>query len=90
CAISLSDLLTPWPVIARRLEAAARGDFVIALYNPNSGKRTGQVLAAQRILLRHRAPETPVAIVKAAYREDQAIHLSRLDAFADCPIGMLS
>ncbi len=90
CAISLSDLLTPWPVIARRLEAAARGDFVIALYNPKSGKRTGQVLAAQRILLRHRAPETPVAIVKAAYREDQAIHLSRLDAFADCPIGMLS
>ena len=90
CAISLSDLLTPWPVIARRLEAAARGDFVIALYNPKSGKRTGQVLAAQRILLRHRAPETPVAIVKAAYREEQATHLSRLDAFADCPIGMLS
>ena len=90
CAISLSDLLTPWPVIARRLEAAARGDFVIALYNPKSGKRTGQILAAQRILLRHRAPETPVAIVKAAYREEQATHLSRLDAFADCPIGMLS
>ncbi|NCA89351.1 MAG: precorrin-3B C(17)-methyltransferase [Gammaproteobacteria bacterium] len=90
CAISLSDLLTPWPVIARRLEAAARGDFVIALYNPRSGKRTEQILAAQRILLRHRAPETPVAIVKAAYREDQAIQLSRLDAFANCPIGMLS
>lgn len=90
CAISLSDLLTPWPVIARRLEAAARGDFVIALYNPRSGKRTEQILAAQRILLRHRAPETPVAIVKAAYRDDQAIHLSRLDAFANCPIGMLS
>ena len=90
CAISLSDLLTPWPVIARRMEAAARGDFVIALYNPRSGKRTEQILAAQRILLRHRAPETPVAIVKAAYREDQAIQLSRLDAFAACPIGMLS
>ncbi len=90
CSISLSDLLTPWPVIARRLEAAARGDFVIALYNPKSGKRTEQIHAAQRILLRHRAPETPVAIVKAAYREDQAIQLTRLEAFADCPIGMLS
>ena len=90
CSISLSDLLTPWPVIARRLEAAARGDFVIALYNPKSGKRTEQIRAAQRILLRHRAPETPVAIVKAAYREDQAIQLTRLEAFADCPIGMLS
>lgn len=90
CSISLSDLLTPWPVIARRLEAAARGDFVIALYNPKSGKRAEQIRAAQRILLRHRAPETPVAIVKAAYREDQGIQLTRLEAFADCPIGMLS
>jgi precorrin-3B C17-methyltransferase len=90
CSISLSDLLTPWPVIARRLEAAAQGDFVIALYNPKSGKRTEQILAAQRILLRHRAPETPVAIVRAAYRPGQAIQLSRLDAFADHPIGMLT
>lgn len=90
CSISLSDLLTPWPVIARRLAAAAQGDFVIALYNPKSGKRTEQILAAQRILLRHRAPETPVAIVRAAYREGQAIQLSRLDAFADRPIGMLT
>jgi len=90
CSISLSDLLTPWPVIARRLDAAAQGDFVIALYNPKSGKRTEQILAAQRILLRHRAPETPVAIVRAAYRPDQAIQLSRLDAFADRSIGMLT
>jgi len=90
CAISLSDLLTPWPVIARRLAAAAHGDFVIALYNPKSGKRSAQILAAQRILLRHRPPETPVAVVTAAYRDAQAVLLGRLAELADYPLGMLS
>ncbi len=90
CSISLSDLLTPWPLIARRLEAAGRGDFVIALYNPRSGRRTQHLVEAQRILLRHRKPETPVAIVKSAYREGQEIQLVRLDGMADCEIGMLS
>ncbi len=90
CAISLSDLLTPWPVIARRLEAAARADFVVALYNPKSGRRTGQIVEAQRILLRHRAPDTPVAVVKSAYRPKQSIQATRLADMADCEIGMLS
>ena len=66
CAISLSDLLTPWPTIARRLEAAAAADFVTALYNPKSGRRTRQIVQAQRIFLRHRSPNTPVAIIKSA------------------------
>ncbi len=90
CTISLSDLLTPWPVIMRRLEAAARGDFVVALYNPKSGRRTGQIVEAQRILLRHRRPDTPVALVKSAYRRRQNIELTTLDKMAECDIGMLT
>ncbi len=90
CSISLSDLLTPWPVIAGRLEAAAKSDFVVALYNPKSGRRTGQIIEAQRILLQHRKADTPVAIVKSAYREKQHIQIVRLDEMANCNIGMLT
>lgn len=90
CSISLSDLLTPWPVIAGRLQAAARGDFVVALYNPKSGRRTGQIVEAQRILLQHRNPATPVALVKSGYRRRQSIQLTRLDQMAECDIGMLT
>ena len=90
CSISLSDLLTPWPVIARRLKAAASADFVVALYNPKSGRRTQQIVEAQNIMLRFRDPATPVAIVKSAYRRRQSIQLVRLDQMADCEIGMLT
>ncbi len=90
CSISLSDLLTPWPTIARRLEAVALSDFVVALYNPKSGRRTQQIVQAQNILLKHRDPATPVAIVKSAYRRRQAIQLVRLDEMADQEIGMLT
>ena len=90
CSISLSDLLTPWPVIARRLEAAAYADFVVALYNPKSGRRTQQIVEAQRILLQHRSPDTPVAVVKSAYRRKQSIQMTRLAQMADCEIGMLT
>ncbi|MDO9161979.1 MAG: precorrin-3B C(17)-methyltransferase [Methylococcaceae bacterium] len=90
CSISLSDLLTPWPVIARRLESAARGDFVVALYNPKSGRRTQHIVEAQNILLRHRSPDTPVAIVKSGYRSLQNIQLVTLAEMAECDIGMLT
>lgn len=90
CSISLSDLLTPWPKIAKRLDAAGRSDFVVALYNPKSGRRTGQIAEAQRILLQYRKPDTPVAIVKSAYREAQNIQMVRLDEMKDCKIGMLT
>jgi precorrin-3B C17-methyltransferase len=90
CAISLSDLLTPWPVIARRLNAAAEADFVVALYNPKSGRRTQQIRDAQRLFLLHRRPDTPVAIVKSAYRPKQRIEFTTLAQMADCDIGMLS
>jgi len=90
CSISLSDLLTPWPVIARRLDAAAHADFVVALYNPKSGRRTRQIVEAQRLFLRHRRPDTPVAIVKSAYRRRERIEFTTLDRMSECEIGMLS
>nr|VFK44400.1 MAG: precorrin-3B C17-methyltransferase [Candidatus Kentron sp. SD]VFK79826.1 MAG: precorrin-3B C17-methyltransferase [Candidatus Kentron sp. SD] len=90
CAISLSDLLTPWPLIARRLESAARADFVLALYNPKSKRRTDQIVTARRILLRHRDPNTPVAIINSAYRDGQSIQITTLWKMLHCDIGMLS
>lgn len=90
CAISLSDLLTPWPTIARRLDAVAYADFVVALYNPKSGRRTRQIQEAQRIFLRHRDPNTPVAIVKSAFRPKQRLEFTTLEKMAEADIGMLS
>ncbi len=90
CAISLSDLLTPWEVIEKRLEASAAADFVTALYNPRSRNRTEQIAIAQRIFLKHRKPETPVAIVVSAYREDEKITLTTLDKMLEIPIDMLT
>ncbi|MBF2036722.1 MAG: precorrin-3B C(17)-methyltransferase [Leptolyngbyaceae cyanobacterium T60_A2020_046] len=90
CAISLSDLLTPWPVIEKRLQAAAAADFVVALYNPKSQKRTEQIAIAQRIFAHHRPPETPVAIVRAAYRPDEHITLTTVQDLLTHPIDMLS
>jgi len=90
CAISLSDLLTPWPTIARRLDAVAYSDFVVALYNPKSGRRTRQIVEARRLFLRHRRPDTPVAIVKSAYRPRQRIEFTTLEKMIECDIGMLS
>jgi len=90
CAISLSDLLTPWPTIARRLDAVAGADFVVALYNPKSGRRTRQIAEAQRIFLRHRDPQTAVAIVKSAYRPKQRVEFRTLERLVDADIGMLT
>ncbi|WP_295577323.1 precorrin-3B C(17)-methyltransferase [uncultured Lamprocystis sp.] len=90
CAISLSDLLTPWPVIARRLNAAAAADFVVAIYNPKSGRRARQVIEAQRLFLCHRRPTTPVALVHAAYRSQQRVELTTLADLGAGEIGMLT
>ncbi len=90
CSISLSDLLTPWSVIKRRIEAAANADFVIGLYNPASGRRTQQIVDAQAIIRRHRDASTPVALVKSAYREREQVVLTDLDNFLDYEIGMLT
>ncbi len=90
CAISLSDLLTPWKMIQTRLTAAASGDFITALYNPRSLKRTQQIVTAQSIFAQHRQPDTPVAIVKSAYRQDEQVILTTLDKMLDQPIDMLT
>ncbi|WNZ24667.1 precorrin-3B C(17)-methyltransferase [Leptolyngbya sp. NK1-12] len=90
CAISLSDLLTPWTVIETRLSAAAQADFVTALYNPKSQTRTQQIETAQQIFLAHRAAQTPVAIVRSVYRPDQQVTLTTLDQMLAHPIDMLT
>ena len=90
CAISLSDLLTPWEMIQLRLEAAASGDFVTALYNPRSASRTEQIVTAQRIFLKHRNPNTPLVIVRSAYRQDEQITLTTLEKMLQVPIDMLT
>ena len=78
CAISLSDNLKPWPLIARRLRAAAEGDFVIALYNPASAARPGQVHDAFALLREHQAATTPVAFARAIGRLDERIVVTTL------------
>ncbi len=90
CAISLSDLLTPWKVIEKRLEAAAMGDFVTAIYNPRSARRTKQIAIAQQIFLKYRSPTTTVAIVRSAYRQEEQITLTTLDKMLLIPIDMLT
>jgi precorrin-3B C17-methyltransferase len=77
-AISLSDLLTPWNIIETRLEAAARADFVIVIYNPKSRRRPEHLTRAQEIVLKHRDANTPVGIVTGAMRENQRVTLTRL------------
>ncbi|AGF79489.1 precorrin-3B C17-methyltransferase [Desulfocapsa sulfexigens DSM 10523] len=89
-AISLSDLLTPWEVIVKRLDAAASADFVIALYNPKSKKRTEHIIQARDIVLSYRAKETPVGIVTAASRENEVIRLTTLDGMLEEEINMQS
>lgn len=90
CGISLSDLLTPWEVIEERIEAAARADFVIGLYNPKSGRRTWQIGRTRDLLLKHRKPGTPVGIVKSAYRPGQQVVRTDLEHMLDHEIGMLT
>lgn len=78
CTISLSDLLTPWPAIERRLEGAAHADFVVALYNPVSKRRRHQIEAARDILLTGRPPETPVVLARNLGRPGESIDVIRL------------
>ncbi|PIE38052.1 MAG: precorrin-3B C(17)-methyltransferase [Gammaproteobacteria bacterium] len=83
CTISLSDLLTPWKTIEKRIHNAGQGDFVISFYNPVSRKRDWQLNHARDILLRYRPPETPVLLGRQLTREDESIiltSLNRLDA----------
>jgi precorrin-3B C17-methyltransferase len=87
-SISLSDLLTPWETIEKRLDLAAQGDFVIVLYNPKSKKRDWQLGAVRDLLLRHRDPQTPVGIVSRAMREGQATMITTLQDLMTHPVDM--
>lgn len=88
CAVSLSNLLTPWEQILRRLQAAAAGDFVTVLYNPRSRRRTSQLEETRRIFLEHRDNTTPVGIVRHAYRPEQAVVLSDLGGLDGAALGV--
>jgi precorrin-3B C17-methyltransferase len=77
-AISLSDRLTPWQTIETRIEAAAQADFVIALYNPKSRGRRTHIEKACAMIMKYRSPATPVGIVKAAMRKDEAVVVTEL------------
>ena len=90
CAISLSDLLVPWEVIEKRLEAAAQGDFVVALYNPRSKTRTKGIEIALEILRRHRSGETPVAIARSLYRSGESVRCLTLKEVDVTTIDMLT
>ena len=78
CVISLSDLMTPWETIERRIRAAAVADFVTAVYNPKSNGRYWQLYRLQEIFLHHRSPDTPVGFVRQAGRDEEKVTLTTL------------
>jgi precorrin-3B C17-methyltransferase len=87
-SISLSDLLTPWDTIVKRLEMAAQADFVIVLYNPKSKKRDWQLGAVRDLLLHYKDPETPVGIVSRAMRQGQEVTVTTLEQLLEHPVDM--
>lgn len=91
CIISLSDLMTPWALIEKRIKAAAIGDFVTAIYNPKSHGRYWQLYRLVEIFLQEgRSPETPVGYVRQAGREEQEVKLTTLGQFDPEDIDMFT
>jgi cobalt-precorrin 5A hydrolase/precorrin-3B C17-methyltransferase len=90
CAVSLSDLLTPWEVIENRVRAVALGDFVVSLYNPRSKGRDWQLGKVREILLEHRPPDTSVGVVKDAYRKGQKVTFTDLASLRPEDVDMLT
>ena len=88
--ISMSDLMTPWELIEKRVKAAAEADFVIAIYNPKSNRRTEQIEKVREILLQHRSADTPVGVVRSVSRPDQEVTISTLDRFTGEKIDMFT
>lgn len=88
--ISLSDLLTPWEAIRKRIECAAQGDFVVCFYNPKSTQRTEQIVAAREILLQFKEADTPVSIVRNVGRPGENVVLTTLDKMLEHPIDMFT
>jgi cobalt-precorrin 5A hydrolase/precorrin-3B C17-methyltransferase len=90
CAISLSDLLTSWEVIRRRIMAAAEGDFAVCFYNPRSRARHWQLEAACGLLAEHRKPDTPVGIVRDAFRPTQSVTITTLGDLEVSAVDMVT
>ena len=90
CTISLSDLMTPWTLIERRIRAAAAGDFVTAVYNPKSHGRYWQLYRLQELYLQERSAETPVGYVRQAGREEQEVKITTLGAFDPEDVDMFT
>ncbi|WP_226570934.1 precorrin-3B C(17)-methyltransferase [Mangrovibacter yixingensis] len=90
CHISLSDLLTPWPVIEKRIIAAGQADFVICFYNPRSRGREGHLARAFDLLMTVKKPSTPVGMVKAAGRKKEEKWLTTLEEMDYTPVDMTS
>ena len=90
CSISLSDLLTPWNQIERRIKSAAIGDFVIAIFNPKSIKRDWQLKKTVDLLLEFRKPGTPVAIARELGRPDESIEMHTLETLPFDKVDMLT
>ncbi|MBF0304830.1 MAG: precorrin-3B C(17)-methyltransferase, partial [Alphaproteobacteria bacterium] len=90
CTVSLSDLLTPWEVIERRLKAAAAGDFVVALYNPVSQRRREHLASARAILLEARPPETHVVLARNLGRPEETITFTTLGELTTDMVDMLT
>lgn len=90
CLISLSDLMTPWDVIERRIRAAAAGDFVTAVYNPKSHERYWQLFRLQELFLQQRAADTPVGYVRQAGRDEQEVVLTTLADFNPDAVDMFT
>ena len=88
--ISLSNLLTDWKLIKKRLELAAQGDFIVSLYNPKSKGRTTQIAEAQQIMLKYKSKNTPVAIVRNAGRENEEYEITTLENMLNFEINMLT
>ena len=90
CIISLSDLMTPWEVIERRIKSAAVGDFVTAVYNPKSHGRYWQLYRLQELFLKYRSVDTPVGYVRQAGREEQEIRITTLEKFDPEDVDMFT
>ena len=90
CIISLSDLMTPWEVIERRIKAAAIGDFVTAVYNPKSHGRYWQLYRLQELFLEERSLDTPIGYVRQAGRDDEEIKITTLGAFDPEDVDMFT
>lgn len=90
CVLSLSDLMTPWERIEKRIRAAAMADFVTAVYNPKSEGRYWQLYRLKEIFLEERAPKTPVGFVRQAGREEEAVTVATLEEFDPEQVDMFT